>query len=329
MRRFLLASLPLAPLVACSGPDDSGADRQPRPPKDDTADSDADADADTDSDTDADTDTDTDADADATMCARWTADRASATEGSWSGDTRTCDAGDMTASWRAHTLTQVNLYRWLADLPAVDMDDDRNAASQQCALMEDAHGSLSHYPDSTWECYDADGASAAGQSNIATAPAVYAVDLYMEDFGNETTLGHRRWILSNGLGPIGVGSTDAYSCMWVLYGSGTDSTPWTAWPAPGSFPIDAIGSGNESVDAVGWSLQSDTIDLARASVTVTEGGVDKPVTITQLEAYYGSNYAITFTPEGWRSAAGKTYHVAVTGTSTTIAYDVTMVDCGT
>ena len=150
----------------------------------------------------------------------------------------------------------------------------------------------------------------------------------MLDYGNESTIGHRRWILSNGLGPIGVGSTSSYSCMWVIGGSGSDTTPWTAWPAPGSFPIDAMGSGSTGVDKVGWSLQSDTIDLARATVTVTEGSVAKAVTVSQLDAYYGSKYAITFTPNGWRSAAGKTYHVSVSGTATAIAYDVAMTDCG-
>lgn len=236
----------------------------------------------------------------------------------------------MDDAWRDRVLTQVNVARWLADLPAVRFDDTRNAAAQECALMEHAHGSLSHTPDSSWACYDASGAEAAGKSNIATAGAVSAVDLYMLDSGsgNEAALGHRRWILSNGLGPIGVGSTSSYSCMWVLYGSGSDTTSWTAWPADGAFPIDAMGSGGESIDKVGWSVQSDTIDLGRAQVTVTEGSTDKPVTVNQLDAYYGSNYAIRFVPSGWSSAAGKTYHVKITGISSTIEYDVEMVDCG-
>ncbi len=330
-------------LTGCVPAEDAhkGIPKDQRPPLDDSAgidsadaDTDSDTDADTDSDTDADSDTDSDTDADAdtddsaAMCARWTADRADLAEGAWNGNVAACNAGDMTAAWRDKVLTQVNLYRWLADLPAVSLDATRNAASQECALMETAHGSLSHYPDSSWTCYDASGASAAGSSNIATTPAIDAVDLYMLDFGNESTIGHRRWILSNGLGPIGVGSTSSYSCMWVIGGSGSDRAAWTAWPAPGSFPIDAMGSGTTGVDYVGWSLQSDTIDLTRAAVTVTEGSTNKAVTVTQLDPYYGSNYAITIKPNGWRSAAGKTYHVSVTGTSTAIAYDVAMTDCG-
>ena len=116
--------------------------------------------------------------------------------------------------------------------------------------------------------------------------------------------------------------------MWVLYGSGAAGASYTAWPAPGPFPIDALGTGSESIDKVGWSIQSDTIDLSRASVTVTEGSNTKAVTVNQLDAYYGSNYAISIVPNGWKSAAGKTYHVAVSGVSPAIAYDVSMVDCG-
>ena len=69
------------------------------------------------------------------------------------------------------------------------------------------------------------------------------------------------------------------------------------------------------------------IESGTRFVTVTDGGVNKPVTVTVLDAYYGSDYAIAFKPSGWRSAAGHTYHVVIGGTS--IAYDVEMVDCGT
>ena len=317
-------------LLACTGPTDDTSAR--RPPRDDTdadTDSDADADTDTDSDTDSDTDADSDADGDVeAMCTRWNDDRADTSESSWNGSVNSCNAGSMSDAWRDRALTQVNVYRWLADLPPVTTNDDRNDASQECALMQHANNTLSHYPDSSWECYDADGASAAGQSNIATTAAVYAVDLYMLDYGNDTTLGHRRWILSNGLGPIGIGSTSDYSCMWVLSGSGSDSTSWTAYPPPGPFPVEAMGSGSTGVDSVGWSIQSDTINLARASVTVTESGTDKPVTVTQLSSGYGSTYAIGFAARGWTSQAWKTYEVSVTGISPTITYEVLMTDCG-
>ena len=82
-----------------------------------------------------------------------------------------------------------------------------------------------------------------------------------------------------------------------------------------------------SVDVTGWSLQSDSINLANAQVTVTDNGVDKPVTVTQLYANYGSRNALRFNPQGWTSQAGHTYRVSVTNISTPISYDVEVVDC--
>jgi hypothetical protein len=55
--------------------------------------------------------------------------------------------------------------------------------------------------------------------------------------------------------------------------------------------------------------------------------MDLAVTVTTLSPGYGSMYAIRFNPSGWTTAAGKTYHVAVSGTSTPIEYDVEVVNC--
>jgi hypothetical protein len=259
------------------------------------------------------------------LCSRWNADRADLSEGTWTGSVSSCDPGDVTGGGRDNALTQVNLYRWIAELPPVTTDPTANADTQQCALMMHANGSLSHSPPTSWTCYTAVGAGAAGSSNIASGPGVSAVDMYMSDWGNASTMGHRRWILSEGLGPIGLGSTSSYSCMQVIHwpSGGT----WTAWPSPGYFPIQAMDTSWVGIDETGWTLQSNTIPLSSASVTVTRAGTPLPVDVTVLSANYGSQYAISFVPSGWASAAGQTYHVEVTGVSSPISYDVHMVDC--
>jgi uncharacterized protein YkwD len=259
------------------------------------------------------------------LCARWLSDRSDLSEGTWTGSVGSCNAGDVTGGGRENALRLVNLYRWIADLPAVTTDPAADAATQECALMMHANGTLSHSPPPSWTCYTDTGASAAGSSNIASGPAVSAVDMYMSDFGNESTMGHRRWILSEGLGPIGIGSTSSYSCMQVVHwpSGGT----WTAWPSPGVFPVQAMDVSWVGIDSTGWTLQSNTISLSSASVTVTRGGTPLPVDVRSLAANYGSISAIAFTPDGWTSAAGETYHVEVTGISPTISYDVHMVDC--
>jgi uncharacterized protein YkwD len=267
----------------------------------------------------------------ADVCTRWTADRANVSEGTWSGDVASCTAGDLSADARANALRLVNLYRWLAALPPVVTDPALDAQDQACALMMRANNMISHTPPTTWLCYTQPGADAAGNSNVSGGRAVSSVDLYMGDNGNPTTIGHRRWILSNSLGPIGIGGTDRTSCLWTLNGTGKAGKPWMAWPPAGTVPLAAIvptgRGGTASVDTTGWTIQSDTINLASAAVTVTMDGADQPVTVTQLLGGYGSRYAIRFNPTGWTTQAGKTYSVSVTGVSPAIAYDVQVVAC--
>ncbi|MFY0532355.1 CAP domain-containing protein [Nannocystis pusilla] len=78
-------------------------------------------------------------------------------EGTWSGAVAGCQAGDTGAPGRDNALRLINLYRWLAGLPAVGHDAGLNAKAQQCALMMHANGQLSHDPPMQWDCYSADG----------------------------------------------------------------------------------------------------------------------------------------------------------------------------
>jgi uncharacterized protein YkwD len=261
------------------------------------------------------------------VCARWKADRADLSEGTWSGNVMTCDPGDISANGRANALRLLNLYRWLADLPAVTNDPAMDKQAQSCALLQRANNMLSHMPPDTWTCYMAEGATASGRCNISTGPGVSSVDGYMVDPGNPTTIGHRRWILSNTFGPTGLGSTDKHSCL-MTFGKMKVGKAWQAWPAPGIIPLQAMQGGfGQKVDSTGWTVQSDKINLAMAQVTVMSDGMNLPVTITQLGTGYGSTYAFRFNPMGWTTTAGKTYMVSVTGASMPIDYSVQIVDC--
>jgi len=264
------------------------------------------------------------------VCGRWKADRANLSEGMWTGNVTGCMAGDMAPEARETTLRVINLYRWLADLPAVTHDPTMDKQAQACALLMRANNMLSHTPPTTWTCYNEEGAKAAGRCNISSGPSVSSVDGYMVDPGNPTTIGHRRWILSNTFGPTGLGGTDRHSCMMTM-GNMKVGKPWMAWPAPGIIPLQAMSQGrgqwSQSIDQTGWTVQSDSINLANAVVTVTSDGMMLPVTVTQLGAGYGSRYAFRFNPMGWTTTAGKTYTISVTGSAKPIMYDVTFVDC--
>jgi hypothetical protein len=267
--------------------------------------------------------------ADAT-CARWKADRANLAEGTWSGNLASCTVGDISTDGRANALRLFNMYRWFADLPAVVTEASRDMQAQACALMMDANNMLSHDPPTSWTCYSDLGAMGASTSNISSGPGVSSVAGYMLDSGNETTHGHRRIILSNRLGPIGLGSTGqgGASCMQNIGGTGNAGKMWVAWPPPGPFPMQAYGSGSRTLSATGWSVQTQrSVSLTGASVTVTSGGTNAPMTMSQLTGSYGESNAIRLVPMGWTPAAGQSYTVTVSGVSIPISYTVDFVDC--
>jgi hypothetical protein len=188
---------------------------------------------------------------------------------------------------------------------------------------------LSHDPPESWRCYTELGREGAATSNISGGPGVSSVDAYLMDSGNETTHGHRRIILSNWLGPIGLGSTGdgGSSCMQNIGGDGDAGKEWLAWPPPGPFPLQAYGGRNRSLSDTGWSIQSEDIDLGNATVTVASGGMDLPLEVSDLMGNYGSTEAIRIVPNGWDPEAGQTYAVSVAGVTPPIAYEFQIVDC--
>jgi hypothetical protein len=262
------------------------------------------------------------------ICARWTADRANLSDGTWNGNTASCEAGEMSADTLATAHKLVNLYRFMAGLPPVEMTAERNRLAQACALLMAANGRISHTPAASWTCYTQEAADTAGSSSLSSGPAVSSVDGYMIDPGNPTTIGHRRWILSNMLAGVGFGSAGRFSCQYQpAQRPPAGAQAWTAWPPPGQIPIQAFSSTFARLDQTGWSVQSDTVNLQNAQVTVTSGGSNLAVTTTPLSGGYGSMYALRFNPSGWTTAAGQTYHVAITGASMPIEYDVEVVSC--
>lgn len=260
------------------------------------------------------------------ICARWKADHANLSEGTWSGDAASCTVGDMTKEARDSAYRLHTLYRFMAGLDPVPMTDDNNEKAQTCALLMTANGMISHMPASTWKCYTMEGAMIANASSLSSGGAVSSVEGYMIDPGNPTTLGHRRWVLSSMLAGVGFGSSGKFSCQYQPAARAKGGKPWIAWPPPGQVPLQAMGSTWSSIDKTGWSIQSDTVDLKSAQVSIMSGGMSLPVTITQLGSGYGSTYAISMVPMGWKAAVG-TYSVSVSGTSMPISYEVNIVDC--
>lgn len=232
---------------------------------------------------------------------------------------------------RARALKLINLYRFLADLPPVSTSADRDTSAQDCSLMMTANNAISFTPPTSWACYTAAGASAAANSLMCYGTnAVGCVDMHVNTSGNATTLGGRRWLLSNSLGPIGIGSTSNFSCQRVIGGTSNAGKAWVAWPPPGPVPLAALNvPGNPSIDVAGWSVQGSSVNVNNATVTVTDNGQLLPVSVSNLLANYGSPSAIKFVPVGWAAQSGHTYAVTVSGGSLTtpISYTVDVVAC--
>lgn len=273
-------------------------------------------------------------------CAAWNQASSDVAEGDWSGDAdpAVCDAGDMDAGWRDRALRLANAYRQLAALPDLTLSPERNAGAQACALVLHAADALSHYPPESWDCWTEVGYDAAGRSNIATTPAVQSVSLYMIDpgAGNASTLGHRRWILGNWIGATGFGSTSEYSCMWTAGGPGVADAVITAFPPPGVFPIQAANLVGlhpfTDLDETGWSIQSDAVELASATVDVFVDGAPVDVEVDALLPNYGSRHALAIRYTDFSLAVGSTYRVELSDVELpsgedALTYEFTVVDC--
>jgi Ca2+-binding RTX toxin-like protein len=258
----------------------------------------------------------------------------------WTGNIAGCVPGTTTAAYRNATLLRVNYFRAMAGLPAgIMLDSTRNTKNQANALMISAEGMLSHFPDSSWECYTAAGAEAAGNSNIAIGAAgVDAIDLFMDDHGaNNVSVGHRRWILFPPQQTMGTGSVPATSghsaanSLWVIgnFGTRPAEPEYVAWPPAGFVPYQALPQRSRR-----WSFSYPNADMSNARVGVSSGGVNRPTTIEPaLQGGIGDNTLVWVLSDVYLGApeADTSYDVTVSdvmvgGTPQQFAYQVTVIN---
>lgn len=181
-------------------------------------------------------------------------------------------------------------------------------------------GELDHTPPADAPCHTADGAEAAGSSNLAwgVSDMAQAVDLYLADDG-VPSLGHRRWLLHPPYAQGGFGIAGAYSCQWV-FGWGSDpGIDHVAYPPAGEFPLQAL------VGA--WSLGADGGGFAGATVTVTRIADGTALAIDETwvpSAGYGLDTL------AWRVRGAVTageYRIRITGAARDWDYTTNLLDC--
>jgi len=274
----------------------------------------------------------------------------------WSGSIAGCNAGTSATLFQAATLERINVYRAMAGLPGnlvLYSGTTNQSGDQHAALMMVANNALSHSPPATWTCYTADGASAAGNSNLTLGfgfnyDGPTAIDGYIEDGGGGNEgVGHRRWLLYPPEAHIASGDVDGTSgssgrssnALWVIGGWGTRAPApnGIVWPPRGYIPYEMLPSGSNR-----WSLSIQNADFSHATVSMTRNGV--ALATPKIDAFdfngqpngsfIGDN-TIVWEPTGvtyTKPTADVTYHVTVTGitgTPTSVSYDVIVFDPST
>ena len=257
----------------------------------------------------------------------------------WSGSISGCNPGTTDPIYENATLTMINYFRSLVGLSAVTFDKELNAKAQKAALMMIAEGDLSHAPSLSWACYSADGAEAAGKSNLAIGNhGPSAIVGYIEDSGRfNTAVGHRRWILYPRQITMGSGSTDerkgwfrGSNALWIIssFGSRPMNPEWISWPPQTYVPYQLVYPR--------WSLSRNSspgADFSKASVQMTRNGSRIPVMVLNVENGFGDNTLVwepsdlSFGPAMDDQTITVTVsNIIIDGSPQTFSYDVTVID---
>lgn len=258
----------------------------------------------------------------ADVCAMWAEGHRTTATASWTEGPTECDPGSMPRAALDDTLRRIAMFRGLVGLPPVVDESGRNAVDQACANLMYRNGTIDHFPPMSWRCYSDTAASGAGSSNLAygTGNAADAMDLFIDD-GGVPSLGHRRWVLNDPLGVVGIGFAGNSTCLGVFDSSGTGSRPWTSWPNAGYAPLEGLPGT--------WSFHSRSMSLGSATVSVTRIGDGAPlsVSVDHPPGGYGPD-TVSWTPMGWTPTAGERYRITVSGGGTDVSYEVELVRCG-
>jgi len=197
----------------------------------------------------------------------------------------------------------------------------------------------------TWTCYTADGAEAAGDSNLALGVSGWdAITGYIMDPGaGNSAAGHRRWILYPQTQIMGTGDVPAVSGFLAANGLNvfdanlfgprpSTREEYVAWPPPGYVPYQVVFAR--------WSFAYDQADFTAATVSMKSNGMNIAVSPEQVQTGFGEN-TLVWIPMGlndrdpWPQPAGDTTYtvtignVLIGGIPRSFTYDVIVFDPAT
>lgn len=252
-------------------------------------------------------------------------------------DVARCQPGTLSNDARASFVKAVNAERARHGLAPVVYDAAWDQEEAAAALIMAANLSLSHAPPSSWRCWTASGARAAGSSNLLlntasgiSTPADDAelvAQWMIEGDGDE--LGHRRWILDpyltrTALGRVAQvlpdGSSIDSAAMKVFDFSGDDPSPaywpeFIAWPQ-GVYPSNQFSPAARMSFTVVTGRRGTgdaaAVDFSRAQVSISDGG--SPLAVSAI-VYDNEDYGVA-NCLSWRVSGlqtGRRYDVTISG----------------
>jgi hypothetical protein len=274
----------------------------------------------------------------AAVCARWKKDYPTQSSTQFK-QSNTCDSGSISQGSIDDAIRRLNVYRWLVGLQPTSEKKSLSEKAQKCSIIH-AHNDPSgnpHSPPSSSKCYNAEGGSVSGQSNLSWGvdhPAK-TVAQYISD-ERVPSLGHRLWAISPGLLTTGFGmakGTNRYqgwgSCMFVFEKSQAPAVDVVAFPPAGNVPIEAMGNPRSSLGAPvkDWSFHSSKYPISSSNLTVTltrkgDGNVQTLQGKYLRKSYGMPGAGISFRPAF--PSAGESYTVKLPNGH---SYDVNFVSC--
>lgn len=241
----------------------------------------------------------------------------------WSGSTGGCDYGTVPDEVHNKVIQRINYLRRLVGLnDNCTLDRSWDVGMQKCVLLMDANNNLSHYPDSSWQCYTDSGKSVAEVSNLSQGNhSVNAVMSQIRDRGNNNkSVGHRRWILFSRQLKFAHGSTDNFQALAVInldFGN-TNFPEYHAYPAEGYMPQNLVfDRWSFSVPGLGNDLQGRQISFQNADVTMTgPNGENIELNVIHREKVQADK-TIVWEPRGYdkSSDCDKPYTITISGIS--------------
>ncbi|MBU6410294.1 MAG: hypothetical protein KGR98_07895, partial [Verrucomicrobia bacterium] len=217
-------------------------------------------------------------------------------------DVSSCTPGHNAPAFVQAELLRINWFRALAGMPAnIQLDPIDDWGSQQMAVIISANNTLNHNPPSTYTCYNTFAAGYAGGDQAIGADGAEATMFFIWDFGgNNSEVGHRRWILYPpetvmGVGDVpGAGTNEAANLTYVFdpasFGARPATRqPYVSWPPEGFVPYQVVFPY--------WSFGLSNADFSGATVSMTSNGVPVSVAIQPYKTGYGEN-TIVWVPMG-------------------------------